>query len=161
MKIGDKVISREYANNNVTPAWTYGLTGTIIPDEYHAGKPYWLVRFDRDEAYEAGHGRFKNEWFVRASMLELVKDNTITIGTPTLAGDLRLTPQTRKILAHLEEGKSITNNESMLVYHIYRLSDCIFKLRKAGYNIDLTMKEDGVGGKYASYKLVKPVALAA
>lgn len=78
---------------------------------------------------------------------------TMTIGTPNLANDLRLSPQARKILAHLETGKTITQNESMLVYHVARLSDVIMKLRDAGYDIGTTMKVDGVGGKYASYKL--------
>ncbi len=81
--------------------------------------------------------------------------DTMTIGTPNLANDLRLGPQVRKILAHLLTGKTITNNESMLVYHVARLSDVIFKLRNAGYEIVMTMKVDGIGGKYASYKLVK------
>jgi hypothetical protein len=80
---------------------------------------------------------------------------TLTIGTPNLANDLTLAPQVRKILAHLLTGKTITNNESMLVYHVSRLSDVVLKLRRAGYDIQMTMKVDGIGGKYASYKLVK------
>lgn len=80
---------------------------------------------------------------------------TMTIGTPNLAKDLSLGLQCRKILAHLETGKTITNNESMLVYHVSRLSDVIMKLRRAGYDISTTMKVDGVGGQYASYKLVR------
>jgi hypothetical protein len=80
---------------------------------------------------------------------------TLTIGTTNFASDLRLTPQARKILAHLKSGKTITNAESMLVYHIYRLSDCILKIRRAGYDVKLTIKRDGVGGKYASYKLAR------
>jgi hypothetical protein len=79
--------------------------------------------------------------------------DTMTIGTPNLASDLGLPLQARKILAHLETGKTITQNESMLVYHVARLSDVIFKLRNAGYDIKMTMKVDGVGGKYASYML--------
>jgi hypothetical protein len=50
---------------------------------------------------------------------------TLTIGTPNLANDLSLSPQVRKILAHLLTGKTITNNESMLVYHVSRLSDVV------------------------------------
>lgn len=82
-------------------------------------------------------------------------NTTITIGTPNLANDLRLPPQARKILAHLLTGKTITNNESMLVFHVFRLSDVILKIRRAGYNVSMTLKKDGVGGQYASYKLVK------
>jgi hypothetical protein len=86
---------------------------------------------------------------------------TLTIGTPNLANDLSLSPQCRKILAHLESKDSngnyrtVTNNESMLVFHVFRLSDVIFKLRNAGYPIKMTMKRDGIGGQYASYQLVR------
>ncbi len=79
--------------------------------------------------------------------------NTLTLGSPSLASDLSLPKQARIILAHLESGKSITNSKAMLVYHITRLSDCIFKLRNAGYVIDTEMRADEVGGKYASYSL--------
>jgi hypothetical protein len=79
----------------------------------------------------------------------------MTLGTPNLANDLSLSPQCRKILAHLERYQDITNNASFITYHVSRLSDVIMKLRDAGYDIRTTMKVDGVGGKYASYKLVK------
>jgi hypothetical protein len=79
--------------------------------------------------------------------------DTFTIGTPNYATDLRLGPQCRKILAHLKEHGEITNMASMGVYHVFRLSDVIMKLRRAGYDIDTVMKEDGVGGRYASYRL--------
>ena len=82
--------------------------------------------------------------------------DTFTIGTPNLVTELNLGRQCKKILAHLREGKTITSNESMLVYHVARLSDVIMKLRRSGYDIKTTMKEDGVGGKYANYKLVPP-----
>jgi hypothetical protein len=81
--------------------------------------------------------------------------DVLTIGTPNLANDLTLSPQCRKILAHLEKGKTITAQESMLVYHVARLSDVIMKLRDAGYDISTTMKVDGIGGKYASYRLFR------
>jgi len=81
--------------------------------------------------------------------------DTLTLGTPNLANDLRLSPQCRKILAHLEKGNDITNNAAFIVYHVSRLSDVIMKLRNAGYNIVTKMKTDGVGGKYAEYHLVK------
>ena len=79
--------------------------------------------------------------------------DTLTIGTAKYSDDLRLTPQARKILAHLKAGNTITNAESMLVFHIFRLSDCILKIRRAGYDVAMTVKQDAVGGKYASYKL--------
>lgn len=85
--------------------------------------------------------------------------DTIVLGTSNLATDLSLPPQVRRILAHLESGKSITNNEAMLVYHIPRLSDCIFKLRNAGHKITMEMRKDEVGGKYARYTLDKKPVL--
>jgi len=83
--------------------------------------------------------------------------STITLGvcSPLTSATLNLPPQARKILGHLEKGKSITPNEAMLVYHISRLSDCIFKIRNAGYNVECEMRRDEVGGKYARYTLVK------
>lgn len=82
--------------------------------------------------------------------------DTFTIGTASdLAADINLGKQARKILAHLKEGKTITNLESVLVYGIYRLSDVVFKLRNAGYDVHTTVKKDEVGRKYSSYKLIE------
>jgi hypothetical protein len=81
--------------------------------------------------------------------------DTFTIGTHAdVAADLSLPPQARTILAHLKRGKTITNNESMLVYGVYRLSDVVFKLRNAGYDILCNVKRDEVGRRYSQYKLV-------
>jgi hypothetical protein len=63
--------------------------------------------------------------------------DTFTIGTASdLAADINLGRQARTILTHLKTGKTITNLESVLVYGIYRLSDVIFKLRNAGYDVE-------------------------
>lgn len=83
-----------------------------------------------------------------------MKTDTFTIGSTTdLATDIGLGAQCRTILAHLKTGQTITNMEAMLVYHVSRLSSVISDLRRAGYIIDTTMKRDGVGAQYASYKL--------
>jgi hypothetical protein len=82
-----------------------------------------------------------------------MRSTSMTIGIPTLASDLSLPRQARIILAHLEQGKEITASKAMLVYHICRLSDCILKIRRAGYIIDTEMREDEVGGRYAAYSL--------
>jgi hypothetical protein len=85
------------------------------------------------------------------------KTDTFTIGShKDLVTDINLTPQCRTILTHLKRGKTITNNESMLVYGVFRLSDVIFKLRQARYNIETHVKKDEVGRQYASYKLGEP-----
>lgn len=79
--------------------------------------------------------------------------DVMTLGTPNLAADLRLPPQARKVLAHLLTGKSISDLECSTVYRIKRLSDCILKIRRAGYNVATLMREDEGGAKYARYKL--------
>jgi hypothetical protein len=77
----------------------------------------------------------------------------MTLGTTTLASDLRLPPQARKILAHLEAGKTITPSKALTIYSIYRLSDCIFKLRNAGHDVVTDNCVDEQGHKYAKYSL--------
>jgi Helix-turn-helix domain len=78
-------------------------------------------------------------------------------GTQSISASISLAPQPRKILAHLLKGKDITNNESMLVYGIYRLSDCILKIRRAGYEVITDRRRDEVGRQYASYSLYNGV----
>lgn len=87
--------------------------------------------------------------------------NIMTLGTTSLATDLKLPPQARKILAHLETGKTITPAEAWIVYSIYRLSDCIFKIRKSGHQVDLEMRQDAQGKQYGRYRLTKPEKVAA
>jgi Helix-turn-helix domain len=79
--------------------------------------------------------------------------DTMTIGNSTLANDLSLPPQARTILAHLVKGKSITPMESLIVYGIYRLSDCIFKIRNAGHDVLTLDRKDERGKKYGEYQL--------
>jgi hypothetical protein len=79
--------------------------------------------------------------------------DTLTLGNSTLANDLKLPPQAKTILRHLEKGKSITPMESLIVYGIYRLSDCIFKLRNAGHDILTADRVDERGKKYGEYRL--------
>jgi hypothetical protein len=87
---------------------------------------------------------------------------TITIGTPTLADDLSLAPQPRKVLAHLLSGKTLSRMEGLFVYSIQNLPDCIKKIRGAGYNIATEQAQDGTGKEYTRYRLLaKSVAKAA
>ena len=83
----------------------------------------------------------------------------MTIGNSTLANDLKLPPQAKTILRHLEKGKSITPMESLIVYGIYRLSDCIFKLRNAGHDILTADRTDERGKKYGEYRLNQRMVL--
>jgi len=77
----------------------------------------------------------------------------MVLANSTLANDLKLPPQAKTILRHLEKGKSITPMESLIVYGIYRLSDCIFKLRNAGHDILTLDRADERGKKYGEYQL--------
>jgi hypothetical protein len=66
--------------------------------------------------------------------------------------ELRLKPQARKILLHLEK-QSISPMEALLVHGIYRLSASIHELRREGFKVATTMHQDAAGKKYARYHL--------
>lgn len=76
------------------------------------------------------------------------------LSRPNLANDLRLTPQARTILGHLLRHKTITPQESLTVYSIPRLASCIHEIRtKAQRDVDMRIKRDDQGHKYARYTL--------
>lgn len=55
-----------------------------------------------------------------------------------------------KVLRHLVENGSITPREAIMLYDYWRLSDCIFKLKRKGHNIITELiHENGV--TYAKY----------
>ncbi|CAB4169952.1 Helix-turn-helix domain containing protein [uncultured Caudovirales phage] len=64
--------------------------------------------------------------------------------------ELRLKPQARRILMHLEKD-SISPMEALIVHGIYRLSASIHELRKEGFNVFTKMHKDASGKKYARY----------
>jgi hypothetical protein len=66
--------------------------------------------------------------------------------------ELRLKPQARKVLRHLEKS-SLSPMEAWGVYGIYRLAASIHEIRKQGWKILTTMHEDEAGKKYARYHL--------
>jgi hypothetical protein len=74
---------------------------------------------------------------------------------PSVADDLRLTPQARTILAHLKRHPSgITPMKALVVYSISRLASCIHEIRhRAGYEVGTEVAEDSMGHRYAVYKL--------
>lgn len=84
----------------------------------------------------------------------------IMIHGSTLANDLKLPPQAKTILRHLERGKTITPMESLIVYGIYRLSDCIYKIRNAGHDVLTVDRQDERGKKYGEYKLNARLSLS-
>ena len=67
---------------------------------------------------------------------------------------LSLKPQTRKVLNHLTKRKSISPLEALHVYGIYRLSACIYDLRRVGIKIKTNMKKDASGHQYARYEVI-------
>jgi hypothetical protein len=166
LKAGDivKVVREDYETD-----WTGGLTGTVVrrkkKDElYYPGDLDVLVEFSPKDAEEQGHndegGEGMRRWWIASANLERVDPDTLTLGVETAVTSAPFRPgsQTSTILGHLLNGKSISNNESLLVYHIYRLSDCIHKIRKAGYDVVCDIKTDEVGGKYADYRLAQKAA---
>jgi hypothetical protein len=79
--------------------------------------------------------------------------DVLDIGRSTIANDISLPPQARVILAHLQKGKTITPMESLIVYNIYRLSDCILKIRNAGHDVITEDCKDESGKRYGRYSL--------
>lgn len=66
--------------------------------------------------------------------------------------ELRLKPQARRILRHLEKD-SISPMEALLVHGVYRLSASIHEIRREGFNVFTKMHTDASGKKYARYYL--------
>ncbi len=73
---------------------------------------------------------------------------------PTVADDLRLTPQAKTVLAHLKRHGDITPVKADAVYGITRLASCIHEIRKVGYTVKTVIREDDVGHRYGEYTLV-------
>ena len=84
--------------------------------------------------------------------------NVTTITNSTLSEAVRLPPQAKKILRHLEKGKTISLIEALHVYQISGLAFCIHKIRNAGYDVITSMKETETGKQYARYSLHAPLS---
>jgi hypothetical protein len=80
-------------------------------------------------------------------------DTIMTLGVPTLAMDLQLPEQARKVLAHLEKHGDITRLKADKVYGIVNLPDCIYRLREAGYIVHTERPVDDGGVRYVRYVL--------
>jgi len=74
---------------------------------------------------------------------------------PSLAETIRLYPQTRRVLSHLESVGSISPLEAFGVYGITRLAARINELRRVGFNVVTDMRQDAKGTRYASYSLAR------
>jgi hypothetical protein len=84
----------------------------------------------------------------------------IMIHGSTLANDLRLTPQAKTVLRHLEKGKTISPLEALMVYSIGRLAARIMELRDAGHDICTYSRKDERGHKYGEYALNQRLSLS-
>jgi hypothetical protein len=71
--------------------------------------------------------------------------------------ELRLKPQARKVLRHLEKD-SLSPMEAWGVYGIYRLAASIHEIRREGFKVLTTMHEDAAGKKYARYHMATRTA---
>lgn len=78
------------------------------------------------------------------------------LSRPSIAGDLRLTPQARTILRHLLRHKhGITPQEALTVYSIPRLASCIHEIRTKGMrDVHMELRHDDQGHRYGRYRLV-------
>lgn len=159
VSIGTKVKSNEHHSS-----WTHGLNGTVIKLGRGWQDGLVLVRFDTYKGTE-GHDGDKGDdstncWWIYPEQLSLASDE-IVIGTTTLAGDVGLPPQTRKVLAHLLAGKEITRLKADKVYGIVNLPDCIYRLREEGYDVVTTRAKDEEGRRYVVYSLPPKAAAVA
>jgi hypothetical protein len=74
---------------------------------------------------------------------------------PTVADDLRLTPQAKTVLVHLRKHGDITPAKADTVYGITRLASCIHEIRRVGYTVATEVRFDDVGHKYGQYTLLE------
>ena len=61
--------------------------------------------------------------------------------------------QNQQILAHLQEGKTITPLEALDLFGVFRLAARIHDLREAGFPIECDKVEVGGGKSVARYRL--------
>lgn len=118
-----------------------GNKGTV----YERSAQWVRVRFD-EGSYQKGNSYHDGD----LSLLPPLKK-----AAPSIAKDIKLTPQARTVLKHLERRLRISPSEALITYSISRLASCIHEIRRAGYNVTTKVKEDEHGHKYARYTLVK------
>ena len=64
--------------------------------------------------------------------------------------------QLKQVLAHLKQGKTISQAEAIDLFNCYRLSAIIQRLRNAGYDIVTHNERNNSGiGRHARYELIK------
>lgn len=152
-KVGDRVKAVRFGE------WTDGLDGVVSSIE----DGLLLVTFEGAKGRgHKGRGRFGpatfgDMWFMCPSELELIPP---AASPPSIAADLRLTPQAKTVLSHIKRNNSISPTEALIVHGISRLASCIHEIRKrAGYLVDCEIRKDDQGHKYASYSFAKSQAV--
>jgi hypothetical protein len=119
-----------------------------IIDVYAEGSPGCYVI---DVPYPGMEGvpyAYHNNWKVWDEDIELAAKQ------PTVASDLKVTPQARAVLRYLKANGEITPMKALIVLGIPRLASCIHELRrKAGYNILTEVRDDERGHRYGRYVL--------
>lgn len=63
--------------------------------------------------------------------------------------------QEQKVLKYLETGRTLTPLEALYTIGTFSLPYHIFNLRKKGFNIRTTLRQDVNGKRYAKYQMVK------
>lgn len=139
-KVGDRVRATDKVPEFYW--WKPGAVGTVIKAEPYN---YFVIKFDGSVADAVGSVHADNGY------IELLPPEA-----PSIAKDLKLTPQAKTILRHLNARKSISPMEALITYSISRLASCIHEIRKAGYEVLTSIKQDEQGHKYANYAFPTP-----
>ena len=71
-----------------------------------------------------------------------------------IARALRLTPQAKTVLFHLNKRGHITPLKAFSNYQITRLASCIHELRKEGFLVHTDLKTDESGHRYSRYSMI-------
>lgn len=135
-----------------------GQIATIKGEEY-----LLYMSFDRHDDDLGWYG-YHGDWYfggeeynlkvVKISGEPAVTKETITLGVkPSIADDLRLKPQARRVLSHLKSGHALTHLEAQAVYGIWSLSSRVSELKSVGYKVKRQLKNDAMGKRYASYSM--------
>lgn len=138
VSVGDNVVIKDshYASK------ARGLSGVVIHVSTHPQR----ISIVKCKNFTRVHGFNNDEWCVLMDDLQR---------TPSVADDLTLPPQSKAILRHLKKHGHVSPAKALIVYGISRLADCIYRIRKIGYNVDVKLLKDDQGHKYAYYELKK------
>lgn len=152
IKTGDRVRIKDGYHDQKGVTGTVFITGVPEPETIvtlDEGFEGWTQQAHYGEPNPGAKG-----WYMPLRGLVKLEDSvSLETQSPSIADDLRLKPQARKILRHLRSGKTISPLEAQNVYGVYRLAASIFDIRQLGYNVKTVRKQDEAGHKYARYSL--------